>query len=248
MCGRATLSKKESEIEARFLARFYSDDLKKYNPFSPQSGAFEKPLLPSYNIAPTHLHPVITGDHPNQIQLFQWGLIPFWAKEKSIGSKMINARVETLAEKPAFKHALEQRRCIVPFDGFFEWEKTHYGRIPHYIFCKDQSLFSIAGLWEKWADEKGKVIQSFTLITLPANDFMAPLHNRMPAILTKKKEKEWINPTLSISDALNVLQAYPSDQMTSYTVSDSVNKVANNDKELIIEKKYTEPPRQGSLF
>ncbi len=244
MCGRATLSKKESEIEARFLARFYSDDLKRYNPFN----APGKPLLPSYNIAPTHLHPVITGDDPTQIQLFQWGLIPFWAKEKSIGSKLINARVETLAEKPSFKHALEQRRCIVPFDGFFEWEKTHYGRIPHYIFCKDQELFSVAGLWEKWADEKGEVVQSFTLITLPANRFMAPLHDRMPAILSKEKEKNWIDPSISISDALDTLHPYPSAQMDSFTVSERVNKVANNDEELIFEKKYKEPPKQGTLF
>jgi len=244
MCGRATLTKKEEEIEAHFVATFYSEDLKRFKPFDRK----DKPLFPSYNIAPTHLHPVITGNDPTQIQLFQWGLIPFWAKEKSIGSKMINARVETLAEKPAFKHALEQRRCIVPFDGFFEWEKTHYGRIPHYIFCKDQELFSVAGLWEKWADEKGDILQSFTLITLPANDFMAPIHNRMPAILTKENEQNWIDPKLSISDALSVLKPYPNESLDRFTVSEKVNKVSNNDSSLVIEKKYIEPPKQGTLF
>jgi putative SOS response-associated peptidase YedK len=236
MCGRATLTKNESEIELRFQATFYSDDLLRYNP------------LPSYNIAPTHLHPVITGKLPEQLQLFQWGLVPFWAKEKSVGSKMINARVETLEEKPAFKHALEQRRCIVPFDGFFEWKKTPYGRIPHYIFCKDQAIFAIAGLWEKWLDANGVLLQSFTLITLPANEFMAPIHDRMPAIMSPQNEAQWINPSLTVEEALSFLQPYSSDLMDAYTVSERVNKVANNDADLLQPKHYEDLPRQGSLF
>jgi putative SOS response-associated peptidase YedK len=236
MCGRATLTKNESEIEQRFQATFYSDDLLRYNP------------LPSYNIAPTHLHPVITGDLPDQLQLFQWGLIPFWAKEKSVGSKMINARVETLEEKPAFKHALEQRRCIVPFDGFFEWKQTPYGRIPHYIFCKDKELFSVAGLWEKWVDANGQLLQSFTLITLPANEFMKSIHDRMPAILTRENEQRWINPALSVQEALTILQPYPAELMDCYTISERVNKVVNNDADLLRPKNYEELPRQGQLF
>jgi len=236
MCGRATLTKIDKEIEKRFMATFYSEDLERYNP------------LPSYNIAPTHLHPVITSANKEHIFLFRWGLIPFWAKEASIGSKMINARKETLTEKSAFKYALDQRRCLVPFDSFYEWEKTEGGRIPHRILLKDQEIFSIAGLWESWSTPSGELIRSFTLITIPANDFMSTIHNRMPAILRPDQEQEWINPNRSVEEAMQLLLPYPDDLMEAYTVSEKVNKVQNNDASLMEHQLYIPPPKQGNLF
>ncbi len=236
MCGRATLTKTEKEIEERFMATFYSEDLERYNP------------LPSYNIAPTHRHPVITGKDQEHISLFRWGLIPFWAKEASIGSKMINARVETLAEKNAYKYALEERRCLVPFDSFYEWKKTEYGRIPYRIILKNIPIFSIAGLWENWTSASGDLIRTFTLITQPANNFMATIHDRMPAILLPEHEKEWIDQNRTQEEALQLIQALPDDIMDAYTVSERVNKVRNNDPALIDHQPYTPPPKQGNLF
>ena len=235
MCGRATLTKIEKEIEKRFMATFYSDELKRYNP------------LPSFNIAPTHIHPVLTGTNNQHLSLFRWGLIPHWAKEASIGSKMINARMETLREKNAFKNALEQRRCLVPFDGFYEWKKTDYGKIPHRIVLKDQEIFSIAGLWETWPSPSGERISSFTLITIPANEFMAPIHDRMPAILQADVERKWIDPKLSVEEAMSFLLPYPDDLMESYTVSEKVNKVKYNDPSLIKKKPYIVPPKAREL-
>ncbi|MFK7806387.1 MAG: SOS response-associated peptidase [Saprospiraceae bacterium] len=236
MCGRATLIKKKSKIEKRFAAKFQSNDLETYD--------FE----PSYNIAPTQLHPVITGADSDHLQFFKWGLIPSWAKDKSIGSKMINARKETLSEKPSFRNALKKRRCIIPFDGFYEWKKTSNGLIPHYIFCTNQELFSMAGLWETWKDENGEPVHSFTIITMAANKFMAPLHHRMPAILLPGNENTWIDPELTAEEATQVLLPYPAELMNSYSVSREVNKVKNNHPGLIIEEKYPPSLKQGNLF
>ena len=128
MCGRASLTKVEKDLEERFHATFYSEDLERYNP------------LPNYNVAPTQMHPVITNTDPDHLQFFKWGLIPFWAKDEKIGSRMINSRIETILEKPAFRNAVNKRRCLVPFDGFYEWKKTPTGKIPYRIILKDKDL------------------------------------------------------------------------------------------------------------
>ncbi len=236
MCGRASLTKIEKELQERFLASFDPDELEQHNP------------LPNYNIAPTHMHPVITGLDPERIRLFRWGLIPFWAKRISIGSKLINARIESVIKKPAFRQAIQQRRCIVPFDGFYEWHKSPYGKIPHYITVKNTPIFSVAGLWEKWKSPVGKSIYSFTLITMPANDFMSKLHTRMPAILLPDQEREWINPDYTGEEALQFLTPIPDEMLDSYTISDKVNKVENNDPSILQHKVYLHLPRQGNLF
>ena len=236
MCGRASLTKVEKELEARFMAAFYSEDLERYNP------------LPSYNIAPTHYHPLITNEDPEHLQYFKWGLIPFWAKKASIGSGMINARIETIAEKPAFKNAIEKRRCIIPFDGFYEWKKVDKEKIPYRIQLLDKSIFAVAGIWEKWRSPDQELIYSFSVITQPANKLMAPIHDRMPAILLPEQEKLWIDQSLSTKEALQLIEPYPDDAMHAYTVSSRVNKVSENDASLIEEVPYTPPPRQGKLF
>ncbi len=237
MCGRSSLTKTEKEIEERFNATFYSDELERYNP------------LPNYNVAPTHMHPVVTEDDPNHLHFFRWGLIPFWAKDKSIGSKMINARSETLLEKPAFRNLLKSHRCLVPLDGFYEWKKKDKTKIPYRIVTTDQDIFTVAGLWDTWHDpDNGEVIHSFTVITIPPNNLMESIHDRMPAILTRQNEKYWIDTDIKPEEAVQLLLPYPDDDMKAYEVSTRVNNVRQNDASLLEPVRETPQGFQGSLF
>ena len=231
MCGRATLSKTPKELEKRYQATFEFD-----------IEALDA-VLPSYNIAPTHWHPVITNDQPQQLQLFKWGLIPSWAKDSAMASRLINARIETIAEKPAFK-AIHSRRCLIPFDGFYEWKTLGKQKTPYHIVVKDQSIFSAAGIWETWHTPSGKQLYTFSILTQAPNDLMAPIHNRMPAILTKEQEKIWLDIELPTKEVLSIITPYPSELMEAYQVSPRVGKVSNNDARLI-ERDF---PRQGTLF
>jgi len=223
MCGRSSLTKTEKEIEARFNATFYSDELKRYNP------------LPNFNVAPTQMHPVITNEDQNHLHLFKWGLIPFWAKDHKMGYKMINARAETLMEKTTFKKAMQTRRCIVPFDGFYEWKKTSEGKQPYRIICTNTEIFSIAGLWAKWKSPEGVTVYSFTLITQEPNALMAKIHNRMPAILLPEQEEVWLDNSLAPEEVLKLIEPYPEEYMKAYPVSKRVGNVRENDKALIEE-------------
>lgn len=237
MCGRSSLTKTEKEIEQRFNATFYSDELERYNP------------LPNFNVAPTQMHPVITNADPAHLHFYKWGLIPFWAKNRSIGSKMINARSETLTEKAAFKNLMKSKRCIVPFDGFYEWKKADKAKIPYRIITKDQSIFSVAGLWDSWKDpDTGELLHTFTLITIGPNKLMESIHDRMPAILTRENERLWIDPELSSADALQLLIPYPDENMMAYEVSPRVNNVRQNDPGLIEPADKAESGIQTSLF
>jgi len=223
MCGRSSLTVLEKELEKRFNATFYSEDLERYNP------------LPNYNVAPTHMHPVITNLDQDHLQFFRWGLIPFWAKDIKVGYKMINARKETLLEKKTFKNAVNKKRCIVPFDGFYEWKKTTSGKQPYRIVTTNTEVFSVAGLWERWSPKDGEDIYSFTLITREPNELMADIHNRMPAILSPEQERDWLNMDIPSTDALALLEAYPSDLMKAYPVSSRVGNVRENDAALLDE-------------
>lgn len=237
MCGRSSLTKTEKEIEARFKATFYSEELERYNP------------LPNYNVAPTHMHPVIQMDDQKHIHLYKWGLIPFWAKDVSFGAKLINARSETLHEKPAFKSLLTSKRCIIPLDGFYEWKKDGKNKTPFRILTTDQEIFTVAGLWDIWHNGMtGENIHSFTIITIEANAFMKEIHDRMPAILTKQNEKSWLDFEIRPNDALELLLPYPSDLMKAYEVSDQVNKVSINNATLIEPVHKQSKPIQTSLF
>ena len=151
MCGRASLTKTEKELEERFKATFYTEEIERYRP------------LPSFNIAPTHFHPILSQTLPTQFQYMKWGLIPSWAKDEKIGSKLINARVETLLEKPMFKTALQSRRCLVPIDGFYEWKMiSAKEKKPFRICLHDQSIYSLAGFYDIWKNTKGENIYSFS--------------------------------------------------------------------------------------
>lgn len=233
MCGRTTLNVTETELEKRFNATFYSEKLERNNP------------IPNFNVAPTNVMPIITNRDLNHFNLYRWGLVPHWAKNLKIGSTMINARIETIKEKTTYKESFEKRRCVVPVDSFYEWKKIGNQKIPYRISTKDQKICSLAGLWDVWVNEKGEEIGSYTIITLPANEFMLPIHDRMPAILDMETEKLWLNDALTTNEHLSLLVPYVSNQMESYTVSPRVNKVTENDKKLIEKYSY---PIQQSLF
>jgi putative SOS response-associated peptidase YedK len=235
MCGRASLTKVEKDLEERFHATFYSEDLERYNP------------LPNYNVAPTQMHPVITNTDPDHLQFFKWGLIPFWAKDEKIGSRMINSRIETILEKPAFRNAVQKRRCLVPFDGFYEWKKTPNGKIPYRIVLKDNGIFSVAGIWEKWKSPEGETVFSFSVITQPPNALMEAIHDRMPAILLPEQEQIWLADDISAEEALQLVAPFPDELLKAYTVSKKVNKVSENEASLI-EEFHFDDSTQGSLF
>lgn len=197
------------------------------------------PFGPRYNAAPTQLLPVIRV-HPErdrELPLLRWGLIPSWAKDASIGAKMINARGETVAEKPAFRAAFERRRCLVPMAGFYEWKKTAAGKVPHFCHLLNTELFAVAGLYEWWPGKDGsEPIESYTIITTDANEMMAKLHDRMPVILHERDYDAWLDPKNENTEALKaLLKPYSAEEMRAYPISTRVNNVKNDDESLIQE-------------
>jgi putative SOS response-associated peptidase YedK len=187
---------------------------------------------PRYNIAPTQNVVAIQSD--GTVDLLRWGLIPSWAKDESIGSKMINARAETLAEKPSFKRLLNSKRCLVVADGFYEWKKEAGGKTPMYITLKSKELFAFAGLWDSWKSPDGEQIRTCTLITTVPNEVVASIHNRMPAILSSGARQEWLDSSLHDEHVLLPLLApYPAEEMTARPVSRLVNNPQYDGAELI---------------
>ncbi|HZO71642.1 MAG TPA: SOS response-associated peptidase [Ktedonobacteraceae bacterium] len=187
-----------------------------------------------YNVAPTQEVVTVMRNGDAHLELLRWGLIPSWAKEESISAKMINARAETLAEKPSFKRLLRNRRCLVVADGFYEWKQEHGGKVPMYITMKDHEPFAFAGLWDTWKSPEGEQIRTCTIITTNPNDVVLPIHNRMPAILTPEAREEWLDPELHDDNVLlHLLAPYPSDAMMARPVSRLVNNPRNDSPELI---------------
>jgi putative SOS response-associated peptidase YedK len=228
MCGRFTLTRATDEVAQRFGA---------------DAGQFRLPL--QYNIAPTQIVAAVRQNGTRMLEAFQWGLIPFWARDPQIGSRLINARAETLAEKPAFKHALTRRRCLIPSDGFYEWKKEGRSRQPFYIRRRDGALFAFAGLWETWESPEGEVRRTCVIITVEPNALLAGIHNRMPAILTPENESVWLDPgEKSLARLLSCLTPYPAEEMEYYPVSRLVNSPANDSPECLRPLDADEP----SLF
>ncbi|MEI6173496.1 MAG: SOS response-associated peptidase [Bacteroidota bacterium] len=179
-----------------------------------------------YNCAPTQNLAVITNDAPDTLQFFRWGLIPSWARDASIGNKMINARAETLTEKPSFKNAFRNRRCLVPASGFFEWRRDRE-RTPFNISLKSREPFCFAGLWDKWVTGDGEILHTFTIITTPPNTLMEQIHDRMPAILQRPDEQRWITPQDDFT-LCGLIKPYPSELMEAWPVSKLVNSPGND--------------------
>ncbi len=185
-------------------------------------------LPPRYNIAPTQDVTVIrAGDERRYASQMRWGLVPFWAKDLSIGAKMINARSETVAEKPAFRAAFKSRRCLIPADGFYEWVGPKGNKQPYRIVVNDGALYAFAGLWESW-DKEGEVVESCTIITGEPNAVAKPIHNRMPVILAPDNYDTWLG-----GDDGELLRPYPPETMTAYKVSRVVSNARNDVPECI---------------
>jgi putative SOS response-associated peptidase YedK len=185
-----------------------------------------------YNIAPSQKSPVVFRNSSNQARMMKWGLIPFWAKNQSIGYKMINARVESVARKSSFRKAFESQRCLVPASGFYEWQTTKEGKIPYYLYLKGHKLFAMAGLYDIWQDNENK-LYTFTIITTESNNIVEPIHNRMPAVLVKKDENVWLDKDTDDSKLKNLLKPYNKNDMQAYQVSKQVNNPDNDNKEII---------------
>ena len=212
MCARFTLGVDISDV---FQGRF--DSLLR-----------EADIQPRYNIAPTQQVLAITNEGARRAELMRWGLIPFWAKDPKIGSRMINAVGETAATKPAFRAAYKKRRCLILADGFFEWRKEGKAKIPTYIFLKSREIFAFAGLWETWKSASGEWVRSCTIMTTEPNDFIAPIHNRMPVILSEETEPLWLDPMTEGPGILQpLLSPSPAEEMESYLVSTYVNSPHN---------------------
>lgn len=187
---------------------------------------------PRYNIAPTQYVAAIRNDKQEQreIVMLRWGLVPFWAKDPAIGNRMINARAETVAEKPSYRAAYKHRRCVVLADGFYEWQRQGDGKVPHYISLASGEPFALAGLWEIWKDkENDESLQTTTLITTAANDFMTPLHHRMPVVLGPDTADDWLAGSNDLLD--NVAERTP--PLQAWPVDRRVNNARNEGDELI---------------
>lgn len=218
MCGRFTLLQSENKIQAHFKL---DQPIKGYRS--------------SYNIAPSeNVIAIIYDEKRNEKRAgpLKWGLVPSWARDPKIGNNMINARSETAHEKPSFKHLMAHKRCLIIADSFYEW-KTDETRQPQRIKLKDRSLFAFAGLWDKWQMD-GKVLFTCTMLTTDANDFMRSIHHRMPIILPKEKEDEWIKPSFNdAKEAQQFIRSIEIEPLTAYAVSTHVNHVKNDDERCI---------------
>jgi putative SOS response-associated peptidase YedK len=194
----------------------------------------QETLLPSYNVAPGATMPVVVRNSPNRVELMQWGLIPFWAKDPKNSYKTINARAETVASSPAFREAFKRRRCLVPASGFYEWQQTERGKLPYFIHLKDIELFAFAGLYDVWKDAEGNELHTYTIITTTPNDLVEPIHNRIPVILHADDEAMWIDPKMNDTTALRaLLQPFPNALMEADPVSRAVNTAAIDTPALI---------------
>lgn len=211
---------------------FFTDD-ELYDRFKAVKGDWE--LQEHYNVAPGMTMPIIVNTDQRHVVPMRWGLIPSWAKEEKAGYKMINARSETLAEKPTFKKLLVHNRCLVPANGFFEWKKQDGPKQPYYIHLKNEPLFAFAGLYSEWKNpETGQELSTYTIVTTEAEGPMADIHHRMPIILDRKFEDEWLNPDISeAEEAMKQLQQAPLDKWDIYPISTAVNSPKNDSAALI---------------
>ena len=218
MCGRYSLIADIGELAERF--EFDGDCLGH---------------TPSYNIAPTQMALTVTNGGERHAIHMRWGLIPSWAKSASVGNRMINARAETVAERPSFRTALRRRRCLVLADGFYEWQRIGASRRPMRITMRSGEPFAFAGLWEAWRDTRGETVRSCTIITTAANELLTPIHDRMPVILPRKLESLWLDDDMQDPAALtDILIPCPADLMEAYEVSTLVNSPSNDGPEVVV--------------
>lgn len=228
MCGRYVLATDIDAIQREF-------DLSAF-----------PPLDARYNIAPTQPVPIITNERGRQVDIVLWGLIPSWSKDTSIATKLINARAETVDEKPSFRAAFKYRRCLIPATGFYEWMKAEKGtKRPHLLHLPQRPVFAFAGLWERWQSPQGDELRTCTILTTEPNDLVRPLHHRMAVILNREDYELWLDPASDPGHLKSLLQPYPGEEMALYEVSTLVNNVRNDHPDLITP---LQTPRQSSLL
>lgn len=218
MCGRYRLSRRKQIVEEYF-----------------DSCSDEQDWVPRYNIAPTQPVPVVR-QHPKEpvrvLSLMKWGLIPSWAKDPSVSAGMINARSETVHEKPAFRDALKSRRCLIPADGFYEWKRMTKAKQPFCFEVKDGELFAFAGIWDRWKDPNGNWVRTCSILTTIPNALTSLVHNRMPVILSSDSYDLWLDPRMQdVAAAANLLRPYDARLMRCYPVSSRISYVVNDDEE-----------------
>ena len=217
MCGRYTL---RTPVEK--LAEEFGID------------ASSVELPPNYNVAPTQeVAAVLSEGGERRLELLRWGLIPSWADDPGIGSRMINARAETAPEKPSFRRAFRERRCLIPADGFYEWKRMNGAKQPFYIRMKEGRPFAFAGLWESWKDNGGPEIRSCAILTTGPNALAGEIHDRMPVILPAGSYDAWLDPEAEKEELVALLAPYPEAEMEAYPVSRFVNSPSNNDPRCI---------------
>jgi putative SOS response-associated peptidase YedK len=202
--------------------------------FSPLAASPELDLFPRFNVAPTQDVPAVRLDRDGRRELvaLHWGLVPHWAKDPSIGNRMINARAETAAQKPAFRDAFRRRRCLVVADGFYEWRRLPNRKQPYFIHMRNDEPFAFAGLWERWG-EGDQVVRSCTLLTTGPNELMAPIHDRMPVIVAREEYDRWLDPRTPPGEIEKLLRPFPADAMEARPVSPVVNNPKTDQPECI---------------
>ncbi|MBS4202290.1 SOS response-associated peptidase [Bacillus sp. FJAT-49732] len=218
MCGRYSLFAAREDL----LVRFGLVDFEEFE------------WVERYNIAPSQNVPaIVRTEAGNKIGMLKWGLVPSWATDPKIGYKMINARAETVNQKPSFKKLLRRRRCVIPADGFYEWKKEGTKKLPYRFQLNSKEPFAFAGLWDRW-EQNGLIIHSCTIVTTEANSLVKDVHDRMPVILTKESEKKWLDRSIEDeNDLKNLLVPFPAEEMQSYSVSPLVNSPKNDVKEIV---------------
>jgi len=218
MCGRFVLAATGGELAAVYALAAIPE------------------LAPHYNIAPSQQVAVVraASSGERELAMLRWGLIPPWAKDASIGSRLINARSETILEKPSFKGAFRARRCILPASGFYEWQRRGRERIPRYFRLRDGAPMSLAGVWERWRSPEGETLESCTILTTAANDLVRPLHERMPVLLDEASFGRWLHdPPAEAESLLELLTPYSAERMEAWVVSRDVNRTGYDHPECI---------------
>lgn len=217
MCGRFAVARPATEIMEELEAEAW-DDIEEY--------------APSWNVAPTLRAPVLVASDCRRLALMRWGLVPFWAKDPEIGNRMINARAETLADKPAFRHLVGRRHGLVAADGFYEWQRQSGGKQPHFIRRADGGMMTFAALWDTWQPPNGPVLVTFTIVTCEPTTQLAAVHNRMPVILRPPARARWLDPQTPTKSALELLRPDTA-ELELYPVSKAVNSPRNDGPELV---------------
>jgi putative SOS response-associated peptidase YedK len=237
MCGRFVSTSRPEEVASYFGASLAEQ-------LVPAAGADDP--WQNFNVAPTSsVLVVVERSDGRLVDRFRWGLVPFWAKDPSVGSRMINARAETLAEKPAYRQAFKKRRCIIPADGFYEWQVVpgRKAKQPMYIHRRDGDRLAFAGLWERWTPEDGVPLHSCSVVTGPPNEVVAPIHDRMPVMLPPDAWEVWLDPAVDDTDLLrSLLVPAPASLFVADPVSAAVNNVRNKGPELIEPVAPVAPP------